>query len=82
MKLHYGLGLTMLAGIGIGAAAVSTLSAQNKSPAEYYIVEVEPTDCDAFIKELSRVFRLRSRGTEVASLPQEEGLSHSPGNHR
>jgi uncharacterized protein (DUF1330 family) len=68
MKLHYGLGLTMLAGIGIGATAVSTLSAQNKSLAAYYIVEVEPTDPAAYIKEYaSRVPATVERGRFLAT---------------
>jgi uncharacterized protein (DUF1330 family) len=84
MKLHYGLGLTMLAGIGIGATAVSTLSAQNKSLAAYYIVEVEPTDRDAYIKEYaSRVpatverygGRFLATGGRIVSFTGEPPLS-------
>jgi uncharacterized protein (DUF1330 family) len=51
MKPPYALGLAMLVGVGIGATAVSNLRAQNKPPMAYYIVEVEPTDRDAYFKE-------------------------------
>jgi len=42
----------MLAGGGLGAAAVQSLHAQNKPPI-YYVVEVETTDADAYAKEFA-----------------------------
>ena len=38
MKSYFGLGLAMIAGIGIGAASFSGLNAQGKAPGAYVIV--------------------------------------------
>ncbi|MGO8914967.1 MAG: DUF1330 domain-containing protein [Stellaceae bacterium] len=50
MKTQYTVALTMLAGIGIGAAAVQGLHAQAKPPV-YYIAEIDVTNPDAYMKE-------------------------------
>jgi uncharacterized protein (DUF1330 family) len=50
MTIRYAVPLAMLAGIGIGAAAVGTLQAQGTPPI-YYIAEVDVTNIDAFTKE-------------------------------
>src|ERR1035437_8701125 len=50
MKLNYKLALAMLAGVGLGAAAVQALHAQAKPPA-YVISEIDVTDKDAYAKE-------------------------------
>jgi uncharacterized protein (DUF1330 family) len=51
MKQHIGLGLAMLAGVGLGAAAVqSRLHAQAKPPV-YLISEIDVTNPDAYAKE-------------------------------
>ena len=59
MKTKYTLALAMLAGVGIGAAAIQTLHAQTKPPA-YAVVEVEVQNPDEFLKEFlplaSKVF--------------------------
>jgi uncharacterized protein (DUF1330 family) len=45
MNRHISLGLAMLAGAGLGAAAVNGLHAQNKSPGAYAVVDIsEITD--------------------------------------
>jgi uncharacterized protein (DUF1330 family) len=84
MKVHYGLGLAMLVGAGIGATVVNKLSAQNKSPVAYYIAEVEPTDREAYIKEyVSRVpatverygGRFLATGGKIVSFTGEPPLS-------
>jgi len=49
MKTRYAVALAMLAGIGIGAAAVQTLHAQVKPPL-YYITEIDVTDPVGFAK--------------------------------
>ena len=49
MKACYSVGLSMLAGIGVGAIAVQTLNAQ-ATPPIYYIAEVDVTDVDAYVK--------------------------------
>ena len=50
MKIHYTVALSVLAGFGLGAIAVQTLHAQGKPPA-YSIVEIDPTNPDAYAKE-------------------------------
>ena len=50
MKQYLGLGLGMLAGTLIGAAAVSGLHAQAKPPV-YLITEIDVTNPDAYAKE-------------------------------
>jgi uncharacterized protein (DUF1330 family) len=54
MKTRFTMGLSMLAGITVGAAAVQTLHAQSKPPA-YVIGEIDVMDQDGYAKEyLSR----------------------------
>ena len=59
MRTKYTLALAMLAGVGIGAAAIQTLHAQTKPPV-YAVVEVEVQNPDEFQKEFvplaSKVF--------------------------
>jgi Domain of unknown function (DUF1330) len=59
MKTKYTLALAMVAGVGIGAAAVQALHAQTKPPA-YAVVELEVQNPDEFKKEFlplaSKVF--------------------------
>ena len=50
MKSNYKLAIAMLAGAGLGAAAVQGLHAQAKPPA-YVISEIDVTDKDAYAKE-------------------------------
>src|SRR5262244_2710485 len=50
MKTYYTVGLSMLAGIGIGAVAVQTLQAQSK-PGVFYVAEINVKDLDAYTKE-------------------------------
>ena len=52
MKQYLGLGLGMLAGTLIGAAAVSGLHAQAKPPV-YLITEIDVTNPDAYAKEFA-----------------------------
>jgi uncharacterized protein (DUF1330 family) len=52
MKQYFGLGLAMLAGTVIGAAAVSGLHAQAKPPV-YLITEIDVKDPDAYGKEFA-----------------------------
>ena len=54
MKQYFGLGLAMLAGTVIGAAAVTGLHAQAKPPA-YAVVEIDVSNQDAFLKEYAPV---------------------------
>ncbi len=50
MKTRYTLALAIIAGFGLGAAAVEGLHAQAKPPV-YYIAEIEVTNLDAYRKE-------------------------------
>ena len=47
------LAFVLLAGVGIGAAGVTNLQAQNKGPGAYAIIDLSQiTDRDAFVKQL------------------------------
>jgi uncharacterized protein (DUF1330 family) len=50
MKTHYAIALAMLAGVGLGAAAVQGLHAQGKPPI-YLVTEIDVTNVDAYVKE-------------------------------
>src|SRR6266498_5438804 len=50
MKQQYAMAVALLAGVGIGAAAVQGLHAQAKPPV-YYIAEIDVTNLDAYLKE-------------------------------
>jgi len=50
MKTRYTVTLAVIAGFGIGAAVVEGLHAQAKPPV-YYIVEIDVTNADAYMKE-------------------------------
>jgi len=52
MKRYVGLGLAMLAGTVIGAAAVNGLHAQAKPPV-YLITEIDVTDPEGYAKEFA-----------------------------
>src|SRR5256886_7982073 len=52
MKQYLGLGLGMLAGTLIGAAAVSGLHAQAKPPV-YLVTEIDVTNPDAYAKQFA-----------------------------
>jgi uncharacterized protein (DUF1330 family) len=50
MSRYIALGITLLAGVAIGAVAVGGLHAQAKPPV-YYIAEIDVTNPDAYAKE-------------------------------
>ena len=52
MKQHFGLGVGLLAGTVIGAAAVTGLRAQGKPPV-YLITEIDVSDPEAYGKEFA-----------------------------
>jgi uncharacterized protein (DUF1330 family) len=52
MKTQYSVPLAMVAGIGVGAAAMQTLHAQ-ATPPIYRIAEIQVTDVDAYTKEFA-----------------------------
>jgi hypothetical protein len=66
MKQYLGLGLGVLAGTLIGAAAVSGLHAQAKPPV-YLITEIDVTNPNAYAKEFAQRLRRPSKRPAVAS---------------
>jgi uncharacterized protein (DUF1330 family) len=52
MRMYYTVGLSMIAGIAIGASAIHTLHAQGKPPI-YRIAEIQITDVDSYTKEFA-----------------------------
>jgi uncharacterized protein (DUF1330 family) len=50
MKTHYAIGLSIIAGVAIGAAAVQSLHAQAKAPA-YVVAEIDVIDLAPYDKE-------------------------------
>lgn len=50
MSQYLGVGLGMVTGIAIGAAAVTGLHAQAKAPV-YTVTEIDVTNVDAYVKE-------------------------------
>lgn len=50
MKLHTGIALGIVAGIGIGATAVQGLHAQ-ATPSVYYVAEIDISDPEAYANE-------------------------------
>ena len=52
MRTRYAVALSMLAGIGLGAAVVGHIYAQTKpQPPTYYIAEIEVTNLEGYLKE-------------------------------
>jgi uncharacterized protein (DUF1330 family) len=52
MNTKYKMGLVMLAGVALGAAAVQGLHAQAKPPV-YFVAEIEVTNAEAYGKEFA-----------------------------
>ena len=50
MNRYFTVGLAMLAGVGLGAAAVQGLHAQGKPPV-YLVTEIDVSNVDAYVKE-------------------------------
>jgi uncharacterized protein (DUF1330 family) len=71
MKTYYTVGLSMLAGIGIGAAVVQTVHAQAKPPV-YVVTEIDVTNVDAYTKEYVPVVRpiLAKSGGKLVAVSQ------------
>ena len=66
MKTYYTVGLSMLAGIGVGAVAVQTLHAQAKPPI-YRIAEIEVTNVEAYTKDFAPKAQPHSKAPEAVS---------------
>jgi uncharacterized protein (DUF1330 family) len=61
MRQYFGLGVGLLAGTVIGAAAISGLHAQGKTPV-YLITEIDVTNPDAYGKEFAPKAQATIRG--------------------
>jgi uncharacterized protein (DUF1330 family) len=79
MKTWVSVALSMLAGIGLGAAAVQSIHAQARPPI-YYVAEIEVTNLDGYLKEYVprdqaniKAFggRILAAGTKVATIEGE-----------
>jgi uncharacterized protein (DUF1330 family) len=76
MKTRSTVGLSMLVGIGLGAAAIEGIHAQARPPV-YYVAEIEVTNLDGYLKEYVprdqaniKAFggRILAAGTKVATI--------------
>ena len=80
MKTHYTVALAMLAGVGLGAAAVQGLHAQAKPPV-YFVSEIDVTNVDAYTKEyvpLARASIAKSGGKLLAASQNVTSLEGAP----
>jgi uncharacterized protein (DUF1330 family) len=79
MKQYLGLGLSMLAGTVIGAAAVSGLHAQAKPPV-YLVTEIDVTDPEAYAKEFAPKAQaiIRSSGGRFLAIGGTQGVGAKP----
>jgi uncharacterized protein (DUF1330 family) len=72
VKTYYIVGLSMLAGIGVGAVTVQTLHAQAKPPV-YVVTEIDVTNVDAYNKEYVPVVRpvIAKSGGKLVAVSQD-----------
>jgi uncharacterized protein (DUF1330 family) len=80
MKMYYTVAVSMLAGFGLGALAIQTLSAQGKPPV-YVVTEIDVTNVDAYTKEYVPAVRpiiAKSGGKLVAVSQDPTSLEGAP----
>ena len=80
MKTYYTVGLSMLAGFGLGIVAVQSIHAQAKPPV-YVVTEIDVTSVDAYTKEyvpLARAAITKSGGKLVAASQNPASLEGAP----
>jgi uncharacterized protein (DUF1330 family) len=80
MKTHFGMVLTLLTGVSIGAVAVQGLHAQAKPPV-YVIGENDVTNVDAYTKDfvpLARASIKNSGGKPLAASQNVTSLEGAP----
>jgi uncharacterized protein (DUF1330 family) len=72
MRSYFGIGLAMLAGAVIGAAAVQGLHAQGGAPV-YVVSEIDVTNADAYVKEYVPLARaaIKSSGGKIIAASQK-----------
>jgi uncharacterized protein (DUF1330 family) len=79
MKEYLGLGIGLLAGAVIGAAAVTGLHAQAKPPA-FLITEIDVTNPEAYVKEFAPKFQaaIKAAGAKYVLIGGAGGASAKP----
>ena len=80
MKTFHTVTLALLAGIGIGAAAIQTLHAQAKPPV-YTVTEIDVSNIDAYVKEyapLAQATIKTSGGKQLAAGQKVTALEGDP----
>jgi hypothetical protein len=72
MKIHYTVTLALLAGFGLGAAAIQGLHAQAKPPV-YIVSEIDVTNVDAYTKEYVPLARaaIKNSGGKLVGASQK-----------
>jgi uncharacterized protein (DUF1330 family) len=72
MKTYYTVVLAMVAGFGLGAAAIQGLHAQGKPPV-YTVTEIEITNLDAYVKEYAPLAQasIKSSGGKLLAAGQK-----------
>src|SRR6202521_6282878 len=84
MKTHHTVALAMLAGVGLGAAAIQGLHAQAKPPV-YIVSEIDVTNVDAYTKDfvpLARAAIKNSGGKVLGASQKVTSLEGAPQNSR
>ena len=79
MKRYFGLGIGLLAGTFIGAAAVSGLNAQGKAPV-YLVTEIDVTNPDAYGKEFAPKAQatIKAAGGKFVAIGGAGGVNAKP----
>ena len=79
MNRHIGLGLAMVAGAALGAAAVQGLHAQAKPPI-YVIAEIEAPNMDAYLKDYAPLAQkgIRDSGGRIVAAGPGKSVEGEP----
>jgi len=79
MKTRYAVALTLLAGVGLGAATVQAIHAQAKPPV-YLIFENELTNRDGYTKEYlpNAVATIKAHGGRILAAGKATSLAGDP----
>jgi uncharacterized protein (DUF1330 family) len=79
MHRHIALGLAMVAGAALGAAAVQGLHAQAKPPI-YYISEIDAPNMDAYVKEYAPLAQktIRDAGGRIVAAGLAKSVEGEP----
>jgi uncharacterized protein (DUF1330 family) len=79
MNRHIALGLAMVSGAALGAAAVQGLHAQAKPPI-YYITEIDAPNMDAYLKEYAPLAQktIRDNGGKIVAAGPAKSVEGEP----